>query len=136
MPDRKSHLNLAEKNQKTIDYLLEKLDEFPEWIATVSFYKALHLVEALFSQNSKVHSQSHDSRLQHLKKTPRYSNIYKHYRPLYTASMVARYMENKTKGSFFNFTDFLTPKKVKSELIDHRLRKIEQSVTKLLAPKK
>ena len=48
MPSKEAHLTAAKRNQATIDYLLAG-DEHLPWVVTVAFYKALHLVEAVFA---------------------------------------------------------------------------------------
>jgi hypothetical protein len=47
MPSKEAHLAIAERNQQCIDYLKQDLSHYAEWVTTVAFYKALHLVDAL-----------------------------------------------------------------------------------------
>lgn len=129
MPDKMAYLAAAQRDQKVIDYLLGGPADFSEWITTIAFYKALHLVEALFAHDGKWHKKSHVSRESLLKATTRYSHIYEHYRPLWNASMVARYLLGESI-----FSNYLSPEKVRSELLNHRLTKIEKSVFKLIQP--
>jgi hypothetical protein len=135
MSDKESHLAQAEKNQLTIDYLLGDSDKHPEWIATIAFYKAVHLVEALFSTEKKLqikpHSNDHSSRLDTLKKNNRYLNIFKHFRPLFNASIIARYLCDD-KGSFCCFRDYYTIDDVKNKILNHHLKQIENTVAKML----
>ena len=67
-----------------------------------------------------------------LKGEPRYQHIYKHYRPLWAASVVARYLENPRGDSFRSFADYLSPQDVQQKMIGHHLRQIERSVERLL----
>lgn len=133
MPSETAHLALADRNHAVIEHLLQQPDECAEWVVTVTFYKALHLVEALFAHDGAGHGQSHERRDQLLKANRRYSHIYRHYRPLWAASVVARYLQDPQGKDYCNFSDYLPVDKVKAEILHHRLRKIEQSVAKLIA---
>ena len=135
MPSRDAHLRLAEANQKAIDYLLLQYKKFSDWITTVAFYKALHLVEALFAKEGR-HGQSHERRERILKTERKYQHIYKHYYPLLEASLVARYLEDREKGEYGSFSEYLAPDEVKTEILNYRLKNIERSVKKLLSPAK
>jgi len=133
MPSKEAHLQLAERNQHVLDYLLAEPQKCAEWIATVAFYKALHLVEALFAHHGLGHSHNHEDRDHRLKADRRYHHIYKHYRPLWAASIVARYLCDPQGRQFSRFHDYLTPQHLQSQLLDHRLQQVEKSVHKLLA---
>lgn len=124
---------MAVHNQRVLDCLVERIDEFPDWVATVAFYKALHVVEAVFYRAPGVrnHGQSHEDRENILKRTRRFRELYNHYRPLWSASMVARYIgDRETK-----FTDYMSPDMVQSKLLDHHLHRLQESARKFL-PKK
>ena len=130
MPNKAAHLNLAKRNQVLIDHLLPKINEHSDWITTIAFYKALHIVEAIFQDDPKIlHGQNHEGRDFFLKANKKYHHIYKQYRPLWAASIVARYLENGSR-SVSSFSEFLSPDRVKSEMLDHRLRQIEISAKK------
>ncbi|MCA9072412.1 MAG: hypothetical protein KDA84_25985, partial [Planctomycetaceae bacterium] len=89
MADYKSHKAMADQCSKTLQYLLKEKEEHPEWICVVAFYRALHLVEVLFTHDNKSHGNNHESREKLLKHTKRYQQVYKHYRPLWDISTVA-----------------------------------------------
>ncbi|MCR9206602.1 MAG: hypothetical protein NXI28_00120 [bacterium] len=80
-----------------------------EWITTTAFYKAIQLVEALLSQKLGSVSTSHSKRLERLR--TKYPALYKQFRPLYNASMVARYLclpdaHDKKNGKTEYFSEF------------------------------
>jgi len=132
MPSRAAHLKMAEHNQTTLDYLIEKLDTHPDWVVTVAFYKAVHLAEALLAAaDADAHSHDHRSREFALKNNPSYANAYKHYRPLRDASFLARYFACRDDGEE-DFSSTHTTENVKEELIGHRLCQFEKSVRKHL----
>ncbi|MFH1023462.1 MAG: hypothetical protein V1809_08730 [Planctomycetota bacterium] len=132
MPTEAAHIALAARNQKTIDYLLNDISAHSEWITTIAFYRALHIVEALFSKDPRArHGTSHERRDHLLKSDKRYSHIYKHYRPLWAASVVARYLEDRVH-TYGCFSEYLTPEQIKTEILGHRLCQIEKSAKKLL----
>lgn len=107
----------------------------PDWIVTVAFYKALHLVEALiFKDQGLRHGRNHAIRERILKCEPRYGHIYRHYMGLKEASCVARYLQNSAgTKSYQRFEDYCTMEGVKRDLLNHRLHQLEQSVRKLIA---
>lgn len=133
MPSEASHIDLAVRNQAALDYLSADPAAYCEWIATVAFYKALHVVEAVLTHDRDVgHGQSHTHRSQVLKQTS-YSHIWKHYRPLWAASMVARYLKDIGGRDFQSFTDYLAPEDVIPQLVNHYLKQVEKSAGKRLS---
>ena len=132
MPDARSHIKQANRNQKAIDHLLTSNDELPEWVTAVAFYKALHVVEAAFACDDEAphrHTCEHTVRNRVLRNTNKYKTICKHYLPLYRASLIARYLHdhNKKHRSFSDHMDLAT---VKSEMLGHRLKQIEKACKK------
>src|SRR5207244_4036511 len=122
---KECHLALAKWNQQTLDYLLKELDHHSAWVATVAFYKALHLVEAVFATDPAIrHGHSHEERENCLKSTRKYSHIWKYYRLIWAASMIARYLEDRS-DEYSSFSDFMTPQEVKGNLVGHWLRQVE-----------
>ena len=75
MSSQRDHATLAVRFDKTLQVLVglpgDKDDGVVEWTATVAFYQALHLIEAVFAADGH-HRGSHDDRLDLLKKEPRY----------------------------------------------------------------
>ncbi len=132
MSIKECHLAVAERNQITLDWLLRDTESHSPWIATVAFYKALHLVEAAFTTNPDFkHHHSHEAREKYLKRTRRYAQIWKFYRLLWSASVVARYLEDRS-GEYSSFSDYLSPDDVKSKVVGYWLREVEKSVGKVL----
>jgi hypothetical protein len=58
MAVEQAHVLKAKANE---DFLGTIDDRYPEWMVTVAFYKAVHLVEAVFAREG-VHSQGHVDR--------------------------------------------------------------------------
>ncbi|QEG28324.1 hypothetical protein GobsT_31010 [Gemmata obscuriglobus] len=101
-------------------------------MAVAAFYKAMHLAEAvLFRTYHAKHTFGHDDRHRVLKSNRRYEHIYKHYRPLWEASLVARYLEVHNDG-YPKFTDYMATPVIQAKLINHYLNQVEQGVTRLL----
>lgn len=135
MPAKAAHLTLAHHNQDLLDHLVStQLEKFPDWIATVAFYKAVHLVEALFDHHGYPHSINHEMRNEQIKGDNRYKNIFKHYFPLQTASRCARYLFNPFPGTPREFTDIYAPDDVQGKLLNHHLHQLENSVKRFLDP--
>jgi hypothetical protein len=80
------HKEKADHNQR----FLETIDpeNYGDWVVTVCFYKALHLVEMLLARDGR-HSDNHRARHDTLKRE--YQDIWRQYLPLYTQSRRARY---------------------------------------------
>jgi N-glycosylase/DNA lyase len=136
MPTDESHLALARDNQATLDYLLQDEDRHSAWVASVAFYKALHLVEALFFHDLKIkHSGDHKNRQKYMKRSD-YESIFRDYKHLVEASYVARYLEAKTQTGvtkkYGTFSDFATPETVRTQLVAERLDRIEKEVNRRL----
>lgn len=132
MADSSVHIRAANRNQMTIDHLCGNLESHSAWIATVAFYKALHLVEAAFASDQDVrHTTDHGSRNQVLKTTQKYKNIWKHYRPLSSAAQIARYLCGNGRD-YKSFDDYLSANEVCNEILFHRLKQVENSVKQLL----
>mgnify|MGYP001154663182 CR=1 FL=1 len=67
------HINVANRNQAVIDHLIQCESACAEWIATVAFQKALHIVEAAFYDDAQVkHRSSHHARAETMKKKPQH----------------------------------------------------------------
>jgi hypothetical protein len=134
MPSESAHLTLARHNQELIDHLLREPDRFPDWVTTVAFYRALHLIEAVFANDPAIkHGGDHGKRQEYLKRDRKYAKIYKAYHPLWTAGVVARYLEDRENDrQFSSFSKYLTVDQVKNLILAHYLRGIESSVEQLL----
>jgi hypothetical protein len=130
MPNELSHIQQAQHNSQALSCLERSVDDFSDWMTTVAFYKALHLVEAVFANDKTIlHGHNHENRENILKRTPKYSNIYKHYRVLLNASIVARYLQERGSDSRYSkFSYYMSKEGVKKDLIDHRLHQIEKTV--------
>lgn len=133
MASESAHIAVANRNQSTINHLCSDLTLNSPWIATIGFYKALHVVEAVFSNDPEISNMSdHGTRFEALKKTKRYRHIHKHYSELFRISIVARYLEDEsTKASVFD--EFLDPEEVAPVALFHHLKQIENSARKRLS---
>jgi len=133
MADRKNHLAVAAKNEELIQHLILTKARHSEWVAVIAFYKALHLIDAmLFCDHSCKHGGDHKERQRVLKTTRKYNNIYEHYRPLFAASCIARYLEHGSVD-YSAFSTYLNPEQVVSKLVNHHLKQLETSVMRILA---
>ena len=117
------HIRLANRNHEFLLKLLQDGD-FPDWAVTVAFYKAVHVVEAVFAASMAFDSTSHSVREERLK-IPRFKDIWKDYSHLLTASRIARYLSSSGAGEFHSFADYLDLEGVKN-LVRKRLYGVEQ----------
>ena len=77
-------------------------------------------------------ADDHRERNRILKKTPRYQHIWSFYRPLFQASLIARYLrEDQNSPDCEVFSRYMPPETVRQKVLNHWLRQIEQSAAKL-----
>jgi hypothetical protein len=107
---------------------LVDVDTHSPWLATAAFYKALHIVEAVFSNDRAIrHTNDQDEREKALKSNRRYEQVYKHYAQLKRASLNARYLPRRE-----SFDSYLRPQQVVDLLLRHHLHQLEESAAKML----
>jgi hypothetical protein len=96
MPTVREHLAQCEHNQASLDHLLHA-DQFPDWVVTVCFYKAVHLIDAFLAANPGPlsHPNKHEARGQALSKAQKAGtlprSVWIHYQSLWDLSLKARY---------------------------------------------
>ena len=122
MASEQAHISIASHNVETASFLNQN-EKWHDWTATTTFYAALHVVDAVLAADGPAgHGQSHDERAAILKTTKRYEQIWRHYRPLFAASLVARYLQARSGGpTYGSFSDYLTPTQVRDMLMKHHL---------------
>lgn len=111
-------------------------DEHLAWIVAIAFYKALHIVEAVFEADPRSpvkHTDDHGTRNKVLKTTSRYKHLWDNYRPLYEASLVARYLHFDGSPTVDVFSTYMPKTVVKNLILGHHLHQIQQSARRLLA---
>jgi len=141
MASASDHIALANRNHDALCALLPNAAQHPEWIATIAFYKAVHVVEAVFALDSSEHSYSHDDRIERLKR-PAFHDLFMHYRPLYAASVIARYLEDSVSKKldpsvtltkrYKSFTCYMPAESVVKRLLRHRLKPLEEGSVRFL----
>ncbi len=78
MPSKASHLCVVRENTATIEWIRKAPNPMPQWVVTVAFYKALHIVEAVFAADKYSpirHADDHAQRNEVLRRENRYGNI-------------------------------------------------------------
>jgi hypothetical protein len=117
MATERAHQLKAASNQSFLEQIG---DAHAEWIATVAFYKAVHLVEAVRARKVQ-HSTNHQQRNDWVRR--QFPNLWMEYRPLYDISRLVRYTETS-----------ITARQARDELVGKRLQTLEQIVGAALAP--
>jgi hypothetical protein len=97
---------------------------FPDWIVTVSFYVAIHSIEALLAYDGVRGVRNHEDRKLILEQTNRYSLINEKFKTLYTLSRTVRYFAD-TSG----WVPFV---QIEQNVIKRYVYPIEASVQKLI----
>ncbi len=136
MASELDHVALANKNHDCLLHLASNPAAFPEWVTTIAFYKAVHVVEAVFANLLGMHSTSHDNRQYRLKTDPKLKSGFVDYQALMTASRIARYLEASSGGrhnTYRAFSDSISPSDVMSQLVYKRLHRVEQFMLPFLS---
>ena len=115
MATEQKHREKAESNKKFREQIPE---EFPDWLAIVAFYEAVHIVETLLARYG-IHSKSHTSRNEEIKK--RFPIIWEHYLPLYNVSRLVRYTPYR-----------ITIEQAREHMVDHRLAAVRRLVAEAI----
>ena len=132
MASEADHIAAANLNQKTLAHLCQDVSIHGPWVAVVAFYKALHIVEAVFANDPDIrHCTDHGSREMTLKRKTKYEHINRQYAPLSRAATIARYLHHSGKD-YHSFFDYLDASKIESELLHYRLHELEKSAAKFL----
>ncbi len=103
MPSTEEHIKKYNENRELLDTNLNIENcNFYNWIVTVSFYAALHLVEAKLAENG-IDSPDHFARGNNVERFSQFRDIRNQYKVLYDRSRIARYdgtFMDKKKGEF------------------------------------
>jgi len=134
MPSEQARVELAVRNQAALDHLASDPEKYCEWIATIAFYKALQVVEAVFTHDpDQQHGDNHGRRHGILKGKKCYSHIWKYYRPLWSASAIARYLRAPEGPHFSSFSQYMAPDQVYPLLVGHYLHQVQMSARQFLS---
>ncbi|MGH9727835.1 MAG: hypothetical protein ACRD4V_04500 [Candidatus Acidiferrales bacterium] len=90
MPQKQEHLRKADDNEKLALRLDLSISSAPNWAIVMTFYSALHYVEAYFADSSK-HYRLHRVRDSMIQRDPKIRRIFRSYRRLSDCSEQARY---------------------------------------------
>ncbi len=133
MVDRHTHARQAASNGEFL--LHAKLCNPPklDWLVTVAFYEAIHLVEEVFAVEDPAsgHSTSHGDRWDRLVRDPKFSGLRRHYNRLREASRIARYLTHDGKGDFTCFEQYADQPTV-DDLLDKSLPNIRSCCVGLI----
>lgn len=126
MASERDHVRLANRNHEALE-LLRADGKHAEWITTIAFYKAVHVVEAVLASHFGWHSSSHDDRLKSLKAQSAFQPVFKPFRTLYALSRTARYLEGGT------FADVVPGNDVEQKVLKKLLLPIEDNCLQFLS---
>lgn len=120
MTDQQNHIRQWEHNRRFVATISA---EFPDWIITGIFYVALHAVDSLLAYDHVSGVTSHQGRNRVLFETNRYTQIRKHYIPLYDLARTVRYLADPQA--------WLPADQIAQNVIRRYLYPLERSVQKL-----
>ena len=84
MPDRDSHLQQAQKNERFHQQFDLDTTEFHDWVITSLFYSALHYIDAYLATQGMESIANHAVRINQLSRANSpLSTVYPYYRHLY-----------------------------------------------------
>ena len=136
MPSKAAHLAVAAEHKQTLNFLLPQGEDHLRWVVTIAFYRALHIIEAVFAGDPAApvqHTDDHTRRNQILRTQRRYTHLWKHYHPLFNASLIARYLRVDDNSTVYDeFAAFMDLATVQDTVLNHHLHQIERSAAKLL----
>jgi hypothetical protein len=130
-----AHITKAIHNIKTIALLSQDLTK-KDWIVTVAFYTALHIVDTVLfctQEGYQKHGQSHDKREEIIKSCNNLEKIWDCYRPLLNHSIIARYLQgSKTPPNVAVDFDKVMPDEKLITFIKERLGGLINSAIKFI----
>jgi hypothetical protein len=103
LPDKILHLKKAADNEALSLQLDRQLSSAPNWAIVMTFYAAVHYVEAYFFVTQHHDHKDHTVRDSAIKNDPKISPLWRPYARLKNASIQARY-----EHAFFTSQQFLT----------------------------
>ncbi len=105
--DTKFHIGKAERNEQFFQSNNLRTSPFNEWGVTVLFYAAMHYVDAILAQESRLppkwrQPHNHPNRNTGVAKSTTLGLIYNNYKNLYDRSIDARYTHISFPHGFLN----------------------------------
>ncbi len=88
MPSEAAHFDQVRHNLAFLDTFYAPTTPYPDWAVTVTFYAALHAIEAVLAQR-RLHSQSHTERRRYVRQM--FPSLWRLYYRLDVFSRRARY---------------------------------------------
>lgn len=119
MPTEAEHRAQALRNEQFLRGLQSSSTQYADWVVTVAFYAAVHLVEARLAKLG-IHSPDHDKRNSYVTILSEFKPVYREYMELYFFSLQSRY------GCQFSSW---TPSKV--ETVISKLQQVKQHLNSL-----
>lgn len=103
VPKSAEHLDKYNENRYIIDTILDERDKRQcNWVATVCFYAALHLIEMQLATEG-IHSKNHIERETNMQQEEKISQyVLVRYKQMYTTSILARYEANSVSPTIAN----------------------------------
>jgi len=90
MPDKNAHRRQVQHNQEFIDFLNLDSTKYLDWVVTVAFHVAIHLVEQHLAQYG-IDSPNHADRWLYMERCKSLKPVYQDTRWLYDQSRDCRY---------------------------------------------
>lgn len=91
MPDINAHQQQVHHNRQVIAHLQQAGDTYLDWVVTLLFYTALHLVDQVLYHNIQLNPRNHRQRHTALANEPMLASVYRDYRELEHQSRRSRY---------------------------------------------
>jgi hypothetical protein len=122
MPDIQAHRHQAEHNLQTAVYLQQSGQTHLDWVATVLYYAALHMIDQVLYQNSQMDPRNHRQRHAGIAQEPDLQSVYASYRELEYQSRRSRYeCASFTNEEIQLLTEYVqTIRELVAELVDEQ----------------
>ena len=121
MGNSQKHIQQWQHNRKLVSLIPTT---HPDWMVTVTFYVALHIVDALLEFDGVEGVNSHETRNKVLIRTNRYQKIWDHYQPLHDLCRRIRYLAQPNQ--------WITLDDIPTQVFGEFLYPIEKSVHGLM----
>lgn len=129
-----AHVAVVRQNFTLLDgRLIPAVQQHPDWVVTVAFYTALHMVEAMFFEDLPDHHTSHHSDRQFVLEGARYKHIWYDYRPLYSQSRLARYLQTPQGNFIASFSSYVRPHTIVPTFITGHLDKVRHETELIIS---
>jgi len=143
MSSQQEHIEIAKKHKRFITFTVLSVEKYPEqckadvfcvWVVLAAYYRAIHLLEAIFDKNRQPHAVPDnegdaDRRRHRLFNKLHLSKIEEEYKELRRLVLHAKYLPG---NSVFDYDVVTQMDQTRKVIVDGHLKRIERLVADAL----